>query len=218
MHTSSGVDNVDEFAETLSPKRRSGALSLRQGDRRVRRKPVTIAFRKPDGTLRPADASRPIARITARSSPSASGKWIATALMWKPVPALEQSFLRTKATDLASYLAVAERKANSSNDTLVRRQQGRDRVPDAAIHAGARRPVRLYASRSTGRTRRPTGRACTRLASLPSVLNPKTGWVRNVNDWPWQAAGPDSPKAANYPQIYGSGRAELSRRACRCCC
>ena len=55
---------------------------------------------------------------------SAGGKWIATALMWKPVPALEQSFLRTKATDLKSYLAVAERKANSSNDTLFADSKG----------------------------------------------------------------------------------------------
>ena len=119
--------------------------------------------------------------------------------MWKPVPALEQSFLRTKATDLASYLAVAERKANSSNDTLVRRQQGRDRVPDAAIHAGARRPVRLYAA---GRWVDPATdwKGLHSLASLPSVLNPRVGWVRNTNDWPWDAAGPDSPKAANYPK------------------
>jgi acyl-homoserine-lactone acylase len=38
--------------------------------------------------------------------------------MNKPVEALEQSFLRTKATDLASFMKVAELKANSSNNTL----------------------------------------------------------------------------------------------------
>ncbi|MFX5884953.1 penicillin acylase family protein, partial [Acinetobacter baumannii] len=38
------------------------------------------------------------------------------------------------------------------------------------------------------------------LASLPSVANPRVGWVHNTNDWPWNSAGPDSPKAANYPR------------------
>ena len=32
------------------------------------------------------------------------------------------------------------------------------------------------------------------------MLNPRIGWVHNTNDWPWDAAGPDSPKAADYPR------------------
>ena len=48
------------------------------------------------------------------------------------------------------------------------------------------------------------------LATLPSVANPRTGWVHNTNDWPWSAAGPDSPRAADYPrymdQVGGNAR------------
>jgi len=33
----------------------------------------------------------------------------------------------------------------------------------------------------------------------PNVLNPGTGWVYNSNNWPYSAAGPDSPKKEDYP-------------------
>ncbi|WP_171523886.1 penicillin acylase family protein, partial [Acinetobacter baumannii] len=54
----------------------------------------------------------------------ADGKWIAVALMNKPVEALQQSFLRTKASDYASFLKIAELRANSSNNTLFADSKG----------------------------------------------------------------------------------------------
>ena len=33
----------------------------------------------------------------------------------------------------------------------------------------------------------------------PNVFNPKSGWLYNTNNWPWSAAGPDSPKQKDYP-------------------
>src|SRR5258708_33392169 len=53
-----------------------------------------------------------------------NGKWLAVALMNKPVEALEQSFGRTKTTDLASSQKVAALAANSSNNTLFADSQG----------------------------------------------------------------------------------------------
>jgi acyl-homoserine-lactone acylase len=38
------------------------------------------------------------------------------------------------------------------------------------------------------------------IASLPNAINPGIGWAKNTNDWPWQAAGSDSPKAKDYPR------------------
>ncbi len=38
------------------------------------------------------------------------------------------------------------------------------------------------------------------IATLPNAINPPVGWAKNSNDWPWQSAGPDSPKAADYPK------------------
>jgi acyl-homoserine-lactone acylase len=33
----------------------------------------------------------------------------------------------------------------------------------------------------------------------PNLLNPASGWLYNTNNWPWSAAGPDSPKQKDYP-------------------
>ncbi|THD37312.1 MAG: acylase [Sphingomonas sp.] len=183
MHTSSGVDNVDEFAEPVG-----SAIAT----------PVTIAFRRADGSL----GERTFDTYRTKHGPivaERNGKWLATALMWKPVPALEQSFLRTKATDLASYLRVAERKANSSNDTLFADSKG-----EIAFLMPQFMPVRDdrfdYTRPVDGANAAADWKGLHSLASLPSVLNPRVGWVRNSNDWPWDAAGPDSPKAADFPK------------------
>jgi acyl-homoserine-lactone acylase len=199
MHTSSGVDNVDEFAEAVRATR-SGPTSYRFGKetRAFTRTPITIMARQPDGTL----TSRTFDTYRSHHGPivaSRANKWIATALMWKPVPALEQSFLRTKATDLASYLAIAERKANSSNDTLFADSKG-----EIAFLMPQFMPVRDnrfdYTRAVDGSDPATDWKGLHSLASLPNVIRPKVGWVHNTNDWPWSAAGPDSPKAANYPK------------------
>src|SRR3569623_1020525 len=36
-------------------------------------------------------------------------------------------------------------------------------------------------------------------AELPNTIDPSNGWAFNSNDWLYSAAGPNSPKAANYP-------------------
>lgn len=123
MHTSSGVDNVDEFTEQTALTRFGRFYVYGKDVRPYRTKPITLAYRLPDGTL----ASRSFTTYASHHGPIVAergGKWIAEALMSKPVPALEQSWLRTKAHDLTSYMQVAERQANSSNDTLFADAKG----------------------------------------------------------------------------------------------
>src|SRR4051812_17101335 len=103
MHTSSGVDNVDEFAETIVTGA-DGSRSYRFGDvlRPVTTKPITLSYRTADG----GQAQRSFTTFATHHGPivrEASGRWIAFALMNKPVEALQQSFLRTKARDYAEY-------------------------------------------------------------------------------------------------------------------
>ncbi len=210
MHTSSTVDNVDQFAEAVV--RRGGGWAYRYGGetRPVVTRTVTIRFRRPDGSM----GERQFTTWRTHHGPivaAKNGRWIATALMWRPVPALEQSWLRTKATDLASYVAVAERKANSSNDTLFADDKG-----EIAFLMPQFMPVRDdrfdYTRPVDGSDTATDWRGLHPLASLPSVANPRVGWVHNTNDWPWSAAGADSPKAADYPrymdQTGGNARGE----------
>src|SRR5262249_17006020 len=39
----------------------------------------------------------------------------------------------------------------------------------------------------------------------PNLKNPGSGWLYNTNNWPWSAAGPDSPKKADFPAYVESG-------------
>jgi acyl-homoserine-lactone acylase len=159
MHTSSTVDVVDEFAETIA--RKDGKLSYRYGaeERPVETRVVEVAYRAADGAL----AKKTFTTYRTHHGPivrAADGKWIAFAMMYKPVEALEQSFLRTKAVDYAGFLKVAELKANSSNNTLFADDKGEVAYLHPQFIPGAT-TASTIPSRSTARTRPPTGRACT---------------------------------------------------------
>jgi acyl-homoserine-lactone acylase len=194
MHTSSGVDSVDRFGLEV----RNGRYRYGKAWRPLVRRTVTLAVRQPDGTLR----NRSFITWASHHGPviaGEDGRWIAQALMWKPVPALEQSWLRTKARDLAGYTAVAGRQANSSNDTLFADSRGNI----AYLHPQFV-PVRddrfEHAGTVDGSDPRTDWQGLTPLAKLPQAVNPGVGWAMNTNNWPWTAAGPDSPRARNHPR------------------
>ncbi|QDP19213.1 penicillin acylase family protein [Sphingomonas xanthus] len=194
MHTSSGVDNVDEFAETVSKGH------YRDGDqwRALGVRPVTIRYRAADGTMaeRRFDSWRthhgPIVR-------SEGGKWISFAMMHRPLEALQQSYLRTKARDLPTFLRIADFKGNSSNNTLYADADGRI----AYLHpqfVPVRDPRFDYTRPVDGSDPRTDWRALHEIADLPNVIDPATGWAMNTNNWPYSAAGKASPKPADYPR------------------
>ena len=199
MHTSSGVDNVDEFAETVAD-RPDGSKVYRYGSewRPLTRKPITLKFRKPDGTF----GQRTYVTWASHHGPivrEADGKWIAFALMNKPVEALQQSFLRTRTTNLAEFLKVAEFRANSSNNTLFADDSGEiaylhpQFVPIRDARFDYTKPV-------DGSDPATDWKGLHALADLPSVLRPANGWAYNSNDAPWHAAGADSPAKDKYPR------------------
>ncbi|MGI5152841.1 penicillin acylase family protein [Plantactinospora sp. CA-294935] len=201
MHTSSGVDNVDEFAETIVT-RADGSRSYRYGNtlRRVTTKTITLSYRTPDG----GQAERSFTTFGTHHGPivrEVDGKWIAFALMNRPVEALQQSFLRTKTRDYTDFIRVAGLKANSSNNTLFADSKGEiaflmpQFMPIRNDRFDYRRPV-------DGSDPATDWRGLHSLRSLPQAVNPKNGWAFNTNNWPWTAAGPDSPDAADYPRYF----------------
>ncbi|MDB5453326.1 MAG: penicillin amidase [Caulobacteraceae bacterium] len=203
MHTSSGVDVVDEFAETIVEK--DGKLFYRYGaqERPVTVAPITVAYRTAGGAM----AEKSFVTYRTHHGPvvrAADGKWIAIALMNTPVPALEQSFLRTKTTDYASFLKVADRfKANSSNNTIFADAKGNI----AYLHPQfiPRRDDRFdYTKPVDGADPATDWKGLHELDEAPHLLNPANGWLFNVNDWPYSAAGPNSPKRADYPKYMDS--------------
>jgi acyl-homoserine-lactone acylase len=198
MHTSSGVDNVDEFAQKV--EKRGDGFCYRYGKdcRALAKNQVTIRFRAANGGL----ASRSFMTWHSHRGPiirEANGRWIAIAMMDKPVAALQQSFLRTKTRDLKDFLKVANLQANSSNNTIFASRRGEI----AYLHPQfvPRRDGRFdYTKPVDGSDPATDWGALHAIADLPNVMNPQNGWVHNENNWPYRAAGPNSPDPVRFPK------------------
>ncbi|HEX3423295.1 MAG TPA: penicillin acylase family protein [Sphingomicrobium sp.] len=198
MHTSSGVDVVDEFAEKIQRHGRGYCYVYGKSCDPVGTRTETIRYRLPDGKL----AARSFTTFFTHHGPvvrSENGRWIAFAMMNRPVEALQQSYLRTKASDLATFLRVAQLKANSSNNTIFADDKGEI----AYLHPQfvPRRDDRFdYTKPVDGSDPATDWGSLSSLSELPNVVNPPNGWVDNNNNAPWSAAGPFSPKPQDYPK------------------
>jgi len=198
MHTSSGVDAVDFFAETIVRKR--GRLYYRYGSalRPVTTSKITIAYRDLQGGM----ARKTFTVYGTHHGPivqESNDKWIAIALMQKPVEALSQSFLLTKARDYGSFMKVMELRANSTNNTIFADADG----DIAYLHPQfiPRRDNRFdYTQPVDGADPATDWQGLHALDEAPHLLNPPNGWIMNTNDWPYAAAGPMSSKREDYPR------------------
>lgn len=198
MHTSSGVDAVDFFAETILRKR--GRLYYQYGSelRPLATSRVTVAYRARRGAMR----LKTFTVYRTHHGPiieNRNGKWLSIALMQKPVAALSQSFLLTKAQDYASFMKVMELRANSTNNTVFADADG----DIAYLHPQfiPRRDDRFdYTEPVDGADPATDWHGLHALEETPHLLNPPNGWIMNTNNWPYSAAGPNSPKREDYPR------------------
>ena len=199
MHATSGLDNRDEYAETFASLP-NGKLGYRFGSdlRPVAIKPVTIRIRAADGSL----AKRTFGVMKTMHGPiirSQNGKFIAFAILDDPVRALEQSFRRTKAGNLSEFMQASSRRANSSNNTLFADSSGNIAYlhPQFVPMRDDRFDYRGVVSGSDPRT---VWRGLLPTNALPNIVNPKSGFVFNVNDAPWSAAGRGSIDPRKFPR------------------
>lgn len=200
MHTTSGADNVDEFAEQVL--RRNGKWFYRRGTalKPFVARPVTLRFRKADGTM----GERTFSTYASDHGPIIGGNkdsWIALSLMHKPVAALSQSWLRTKARNQAEFLKVGEYRANSSNNTLYADSKGK--IALLMPQFAPRRDARFdYREPVDGSDLRADWHGLYPRAERPDVVNPASGWVYNSNDAPWRAAGEGTRDPARWPATF----------------
>ena len=202
MHTSSNADNIDEFLETIVEK--EDGLYYRYGDeeRPVETKEVTVSYKTDTGM-----AQREFTIYRTHHGPivrEADGKWVAVALMEEPMNALIQSFSRTKAKNLQEYVEVMERHTNSSNNTLFADAEG-----NAAYFHSNFVPVRDlrfdYQLPVDGSNPATDWQGIHSFDESPNVINPANGWTYCTNNWPYSAAGPNSPRQADYPAYMDVG-------------
>jgi acyl-homoserine-lactone acylase len=198
MHTSSGLDNRDEFAVRFA-NLPDGKLGYRFGKdiRPVGLKAVTVRYLLSDGSMgeRTVTTYRTLHGPVVRSE---NGRFIAFAILDDPAKALEQSFKRTKARDLKAFMAVSALRANSSNNTLFADSSGNI----AYLHPQfvPLRDHRFdYRGVVDGGDPRTAWRGLHTIDTLPNVLNPASGYAFNVNDSPWSASGKGTSDPRRFP-------------------
>jgi acyl-homoserine lactone acylase PvdQ len=209
MHTSSNVDAIDEFRNTLV---RPGGpvIGYKYGNetRPFKTRTITLKYKGADGAMKTRsfdakfDHRGPIVR-------SDGDAWVSIELMNTPVPALEQSFLRTKARSYADYKKTMELMANSSNNTIFASADGDiaywhgNYIPERDTRYDFTKPV-------DGSNPATDWQGLMPLTQIPQLKNPHSGWLSNVNNAPWWGAGESSLKKADYPP-YVEQSGETSR-------
>ncbi len=196
MHTSSGVDNIDEYLETVVQKGDAFYYRVGAEERALRATQIQVPFKSPTGILQKEFTvyhthRGPIVR-------EADGKWISVRLMQDPLKALRQSYSRTKAKNYTQFRESMDLHTNSSNNTIYADADG----TIAYFHSNfiPRRDTRFdWAKPVDGSDPATEWNGVLSIDETPGVLNPSSGWLYNTNNWPWSAAGPNSPKKAAFP-------------------
>jgi len=207
MHTSSGVDAVDEYFETVVKKSDRFFYKYGSKERPLIATEITVPYRSTNGML-----EKKFTVFSTHHGPvirTQDGKWVSIRLMQEPIKALTQSYSRTKATDYKSYRQTMELKANSSNNTIFADADG-----DIAYFHGNYIPKRDtgfdWTKPVDGSNPKTEWSGLMTIDETPHLLNPASGWLYNTNNWPWSAAGASSPKREDYPAYVESG-AESAR-------
>ena len=208
MHTTSGVDAIDEYLETV--EKQDGRWMYRFGGelRPVTVSEITVPYKAGDRL-----AEKKFTVYRTQHGPVVrrqAGKWVSFRIMQEPVKALEQSYLRTKARDYKSYKKTLELFANSSNNTVFASAQG-----DIAYFHGNYIPRRDatfdWTKPVDGSNPATEYQGLLKIDEAPNLRNPQSGWLYNSNNWPWSAAGQSSLKREDYPTYVETGRFESAR-------
>ncbi len=202
MHTSSGVDAVDEYLETVVKKGNRFFYQYGKEERPVIASQITVRYRK--GQIM---AEKKFTVYRTSHGPiirQQDGRWVSIQLMQRPIEALTQSYVRTKATDYKTYRKTMELEANSSNNTVFADADG-----DIAYFQGdfiPRRDTRFdFTKPVDGSDPATDWHGLLSIDEIPQLLNPRSGWLYNSNNWPWSGAGESSLRRQDYPAYVETG-------------
>lgn len=196
MHTSTYTDIIDEFKETILNI--DGKLMYRYGEelRPVETSKITLSYADGDSLKEktfPAYHTHhgPITHLE-------DGQWTATAMMWAPSKALEQSFIRSKQEGYKGFRKMMDMRTNSSNNTVYADAEGNI----AYFHGNfipKRDTVFDYSKPVDGSNPKTDWQGLHTVDENILLLNPENGWIQNCNSTPYTAALEFSPNKKNYP-------------------
>ena len=196
MHTTSDVDIIDEFEETIV--RNKKGINYQYGNelRPLDSVEVVLKYKNGENT-----SSKKFMAYRTHHGPvthAAGNKWLSTAMMWDPVKALQQSFLRTKNSNQKEFNKMMNIRTNSSNNTVYADADGTiayyhgNFIPKRDISFNYKLPV-------DGSNPKTDWKGLHDLKDNIFLLNPASGWIQNCNSTPFTSSGASSPKPENYP-------------------
>ncbi len=196
MHTSTYTDVMDEYIEDIAGS--DGELLYRYGDelRPVTVSEETLLYRSGDSLAR---RTFPVYRTHhGPITHQVGGRPVATAMMWSPARALEQSYIRTKQDSYKGFRQMMDLRTNSSNNTVYADAEGNiayfhgNFIPKRDTRFNFEEPV-------DGADPATDWQGLHTVDEEITLLNPPNGWIQNCNSTPYTAALEHSPKKGDYP-------------------
>ena len=196
MHTSTYTDVMDEFKETIVKMEDKLLYQYGEELRPIEQSKITLKYKDGDELKKktfPAYHTHhgPITHLV-------DGQWTASAMMWEPVKALEQSFVRAKKDGYKGFKEMMDIRTNSSNNTVYADAEG-----NIAYFHGNFVPKRDetfdYSQPVDGSNPKTDWQGLHTVDENILLLNPENGWLQNCNSTPFTAALEFSPKKENYP-------------------
>lgn len=197
MHTSTYTDVMDEFKETIVEN--DGNLFYQYGEelRPVEKSEVTLKYK--DGDEIKEKAFPMYHTHHGPITHSVGGQWTASAMMWEPVKALEQSYIRTKQSGYKGFREMMNIRTNSSNNTVYADAEGNI----AYFHGNfvpKRDTIFDFTQPVDGNNPKTDWQGLHTVDENILVLNPENGWIQNCNSTPYTSALEYSPKREDYPK------------------
>ncbi|WP_435625848.1 acylase [Flagellimonas sp.] len=197
MHTSTYTDVMDEFKENIVKQDRTLLYQYGEELRTVESSEVTLKYK--DGEELKEKTFPMYHTHHGPITHKVDGRWTASSMMWEPVKALEQSYIRTKQDGYDGFRKMMDIRTNSSNNTVYADAEGniayfhgnfipkRDTIFDFIQPVDGSNPATDWKGLHT-------------VDENILVLNPDNGWIQNCNSTPYTSALDNSPKRGDYPK------------------
>ncbi len=203
MHTSTYTDVMDEFKETIMKIDDKILYQFGEELRPVETSEIILKYK--DGDVMKEKTFPTYRTHHGPITHMVDDRWTASAMMWEPVKALEQSFIRTKQKGYKGFRTMMDIRTNSSNNTVYADAEG-----NIAYFHGNFVPVRdtvfNYSKPVDGSNPATDWNGLHTVDENILLLNPENGWLQNCNSTPYTSALEFSPKKGNYPNYMSIDR------------
>lgn len=196
MHTSSGVDVSDMYAEKIIYKNNRPFYQYNKTLRPVTIKKIDLAT-----TTNNSSSTQTIIAYFTHHGPvmaKRNDQWISVKSYNRSLTSLIQSWQRTKAKGFTDFKELMQMRANTSNNTVFADHRGHiaywhgNYVPKRDKNFNWNKVV-------DGSTSATEWKGLHTVDEVIHVYDPKSGFIQNCNSTPFTCSDTNSPKKADYP-------------------